>query len=182
MKNLKLFIIIIACANIFAACKKDKTTTEPADQLPPATQTGANTFGCLVNGKVWIPKGYNGMGSPNPNVKVETGNNGLPVLTLDTKQFNNTVSEGTLFLSIGNLDFPRIFTYPADMTYLFGWSKYFGNCNTPAFDTTVKKWGGGIISKLDLSNKIISGTFYCKFKAATCDTVFITDGRFDIKF
>ena len=28
----------------------------PVDQLPPETQTGANTFGCLVNGKVFIPK------------------------------------------------------------------------------------------------------------------------------
>src|SRR5579863_10477228 len=25
--------------------------------LPPATQTGANTFGFLLNGKVWLPQG-----------------------------------------------------------------------------------------------------------------------------
>src|SRR6267154_2475104 len=32
----------------------------PKEVLPAATQTGANTFGCLVNGKVWLPKGNNG--------------------------------------------------------------------------------------------------------------------------
>ena len=32
----------------------------PKETLPPPTQTGANTFGCLVNGNVWLPKGYNG--------------------------------------------------------------------------------------------------------------------------
>jgi len=28
-----------------------------ADNLPPATQTGANTFGCLIDGNAWIPEG-----------------------------------------------------------------------------------------------------------------------------
>lgn len=27
---------------------------DPIDQLPPATQTGANTFGCLVNGEPFV--------------------------------------------------------------------------------------------------------------------------------
>ena len=47
-------MIIIACANIFTACKKDKTETTELSKLPAATQTGANTFGCLVNGKAWV--------------------------------------------------------------------------------------------------------------------------------
>jgi hypothetical protein len=37
-------------------CKKNK------DQLPSATQSGANTFGCLINGKARIPTGH-GAGS-----------------------------------------------------------------------------------------------------------------------
>ncbi|MEO6837649.1 MAG: hypothetical protein ABI185_04635 [Ginsengibacter sp.] len=37
-------------------CKKDKPIN-PVDQLPPATQSGANTFGCLIDGKVFLPKG-----------------------------------------------------------------------------------------------------------------------------
>ncbi len=38
---------------ISASCKKEKTG---ADGLPPATQTGANTFGCLVNGVLFYLK------------------------------------------------------------------------------------------------------------------------------
>ena len=40
----------------FSNCKKNKPTN-PVDELPPETQTGANTFGCLVNGQVFKPGG-----------------------------------------------------------------------------------------------------------------------------
>jgi len=36
------------------ACKKDDPAPNPPPELPPATQTGANTFGCYVNGKPFI--------------------------------------------------------------------------------------------------------------------------------
>ena len=38
------------------------------------------------------------------------------------------------------------------------------------------------INKSQIPNRIISGTFACVFKNSFCDTVRITDGRFDIKF
>src|ERR1017187_1704281 len=44
-----LFLISIAIINI--NCKKSK----PSDTLPPVTQSGANTFGCKINGVVWVP-------------------------------------------------------------------------------------------------------------------------------
>ena len=76
MKNLKVFWLgVLALCCIFAACKKDKTNEDPEDQLPPATQTGTNTFGCLVNGKVYIPKGYTNPYT-NYRVFVDPSNNG----------------------------------------------------------------------------------------------------------
>jgi hypothetical protein len=38
------------------------------------------------------------------------------------------------------------------------------------------------LSKVDVSNKIISGTFWFNIKTDFCDTLKITDGRFDIKY
>lgn len=38
------------------------------------------------------------------------------------------------------------------------------------------------LSKCDLANKIISGTFTCIIPIPNCDTLRITDGRFDIKY
>ena len=53
MKYQSLLIIIATFLLLGSSCKKDKLVNE-IDKLPPATQTGANTFGCLVNGKAWI--------------------------------------------------------------------------------------------------------------------------------
>ena len=60
MKNM---IIILLTAFILFSCDKDDNPqpVQPVDQLPPATQIGANTFGCLLDGIVFKP----GTG-PNP--------------------------------------------------------------------------------------------------------------------
>ena len=54
MKN--LLLLITSFVLLSSSCKKSKPTN-PVDQLPPETQTGANTFGCLVNGEVFKPGG-----------------------------------------------------------------------------------------------------------------------------
>jgi hypothetical protein len=43
--------------SLLTQCKK--ADLDPASQLPPATQTGAGTFGCLLNGQPWTPSGNN---------------------------------------------------------------------------------------------------------------------------
>ena len=162
------------------SCKKNKDNQN--DLLPPVTQTGANTFGCLVNGKVYIPKGYSGTGTPNPKISLEFFNGKL-ILGIVTNQLENGNSVG--FVDIYFFDSvlsPGIYNYPDKMNFSIGWSKVINNCFTPAGDTTVKKWGDAVITKFDNANKIVSGNFNCKFKTQTCDTVFITNGRFDFKF
>jgi len=51
-------LLLLAILISFAECKKK--TEEP--ELPPETTTGAMTFGCKVNGKVFVPK--DGRGRP----------------------------------------------------------------------------------------------------------------------
>ena len=57
-----LLIIISSCS------KNDNSSTNPTptsqDQLPPATQIGANKVGCLVNGQVFLPYQKNPFGPP----------------------------------------------------------------------------------------------------------------------
>jgi len=49
---MKKILIFIFCIFLFINCKKNEL-----DALPPATQNGANTFGCLVNGNAWVSTG-----------------------------------------------------------------------------------------------------------------------------
>ncbi|PVX46475.1 hypothetical protein C8C85_2336 [Flavobacterium sp. 103] len=53
----KLFFLFIAITLIISCNKDDDKPTNPIDQLPPATQTGANTAGCLLDGKAFLPIG-----------------------------------------------------------------------------------------------------------------------------
>jgi hypothetical protein len=53
-----LSIIFIAFVLMASGCKKNNNSNNsPIDQLPPATQIGANTFGCLINGQAFTPGG-----------------------------------------------------------------------------------------------------------------------------
>lgn len=46
----KLAMIIALLGMAMMSCKKDSNKT-----LPPLTFTGGNTFGCYVNGKLFVP-------------------------------------------------------------------------------------------------------------------------------
>jgi hypothetical protein len=50
MKKLAFLIFSI----LLFGCDKEDKPSNPIDQLPPATQTGAGTFGCLVNGVPFV--------------------------------------------------------------------------------------------------------------------------------
>lgn len=55
MKKSILLITIFLCAVVCIAPACKKKTEDPISQLPAATQTGANTFGALVNGEAFTP-------------------------------------------------------------------------------------------------------------------------------
>ena len=96
MKPLKIaWLLAIACSAIFASCKK-----EHEDTLPPATQTGAGTFGCKINGKIFIPKGSNGNGTPNPKVQYDLDLNGQPYLSIGAGDYNTPDGGGCLWFFV----------------------------------------------------------------------------------
>ena len=182
MKLLKIaWLLAIACSPIFAGCKKDKTDEE---QLPPITQTGANTFGCLINGKIFVPQGFE-QNKPNFSMTVDptfqNGNFGIAVFNKAQEiRFdfgsNDLKDTGTYFLE----DFTKSLGAQVFLDKLNCSFRPSSLCITqgPCF---VK--GKLQIMRYDLTNRIFSGTFDFKlFDASTsCDTFFITQGRFDKK-
>ncbi len=48
MKSLKLLLLFVAFLIFFSSCLKEKLTK--------ATQNGANTFSCKINGRVFVAK------------------------------------------------------------------------------------------------------------------------------
>jgi len=179
MKLLKIaWLLAIAGSSIFAGCRKDKPQE---DILPPATQTGAGTFGCKINGKVYIPKGTSGTGTPNPKIQYDVDLNGNPYLSIETYQYPTNVNSG-LIISFGYLTNIGFYSGLDSFRFAYGSLNTNMNCGISTLDTTIKVNGGGQITKLDISNRIISGLFDFTSLKSGCETVRITEGRFDIKF
>lgn len=76
MRQFALTILSLAAACLTQCHHSDPGPTKPEDQLPPATQTGAGTFGCLINGQPWTPAGYDG--HPNFITTYDAGYAGGP--------------------------------------------------------------------------------------------------------
>jgi len=135
-------ILLYACLLLTLCSSSCKKENNNEDQLPPATQTEANTFGCKINGKIYVPKGYNGDGTPNPNITADIGLNGLPVFGIDARRLaTNNQFEGQLIVAFQNITYERAHNYPIDFNFSASWINI-GNCGTIDFDTSTQKWGG----------------------------------------
>ena len=180
MKRLKLplTIALLYCLFYFAQCKKSNTDS---NGLPAATQEGKNTLGFLLNGQPWKPQGNNG--TANLSIDFDAGiNNGIfgisayKIITSTSRQrFGLGINDSLNFISV-----PK--------TYILANGTFYGAafsddiCTIDYFDNTVDRSGSLTITKLDRTNRIISGTFSATLTKAGCAAVKITDGRFDMKF
>ena len=175
---MKLCIKIFMIALIFTGCDKDEPTCQGIDCLPPATQTGAGTFGCLVNGVPYVDnsgrfncfyqlvngKYYFSISSENTNIVPRNIRLSTNSLSLNTQNIYNLVEPAN-----GN----------AHAAVIFNYSGVQPNENT----TNTQNFGSLQITKLDFTNKIISGTFKFQVRDAINNKIYkITEGRFDAKF
>ena len=84
----KLLLMLLATV-FFTACNKDDSFppgTSEIDKLPPLTTVGANTVGCLVNGKAFLPFGnLPGFGS-NPRCDYMENNFGIGFFRKTTEE------------------------------------------------------------------------------------------------
>ena len=165
MKNFKFLLLLWALSLVLfggIACKKDN-----AEKLPPATQKGANTFGFLLNGKVWLPKG--GLLDPKLDLSYDPNYKG-GTLNILARRFSKDGNHH--YLSIGKSGISKIGVYD-----LFG-SFNDGLCY---YVSTVESMGTLTITKIDLTNLFISGTFEFKLEKEGCPTINATQGRFDLR-
>ena len=162
------------------SCEKDPLNPEPADQLPPATMTGENTFGCLVNGEVWRPYTEN-LWEGAINAKHDRGWPDCDQLLVSGKRrFTSDAELNGIFNQsvILNVWCPKL--GENKLTPSNGAFLYFQECGysyrIDTFSTYIMN-----ITKLDVINNIASGTFEFTAIHDECqDTVIITEGRFDV--
>lgn len=170
----KMFLLLLTMLT-FSCCSDDDNNTS----LPPATQTGAGTFACYVNGKPFIDKSggwfncfyqlvdgeyYFSVGGNDENLNPR----GIYIQTEKKEIFEGETYQ-LLELQDGNAYGGAGFSFSITENYQsYTDSEYSGELT---------------ITKLDFENHIMSGTFWFDIQhPLTGERVEIRDGRFDTLF
>lgn len=189
MKNL---IFLLLC--IVICCSRDNDTeTDNTSQLPAETQTGANTFGCLVNGKLFYPRdgSFSTAGSANAVTWWGSSSSTYQYDELDVNNFKDGKPINNFWMHLHDIPTKGTGEYIwMDSNFKHGIDGLMQNyVYVKAFDynTSTWKWytsyensGKTIITKYG-GQPIVSGTFSGKLRSADGkETIEIIDGRFDI--
>src|SRR4029079_17335268 len=97
MKNI---LTILSCLVILSSCKKN------IDELPEASQSGANTFGLKLNGEMWVPQKAVVSGAPILEVRY-SGTGGV---FINARNFASSPNETEFEIYLQNISGPGSFS------------------------------------------------------------------------
>lgn len=171
------FFCLALCAVLTTCdeCKDDPKPLTELEKLPPATQVGKNTFGCLVDGKAWVTGS-----SIDVDAFYQEG-----VLSITAVNSENTeiifIYMYEVNLSVQSYALPK--ENPGNITSLAGLNEY--KTTLCRFETTASYTGSVEITHFDqtFGKWIISGTFEFAGYSGDCQRALsVTDGRFDVTY
>jgi hypothetical protein len=171
--NLLLLLIILS----MNSCSKKDNCDNPVDCLPPATQTGEGTIGCLINGEVFKPGGSQFSG-PTQQANYNTTFEGELYFSLIAI---NNKSNKAIGINISGIEINQGDTYSLKydeqtsklVIYDSGFGIYETGRNLP---------GEIKFTKFDDINGIVSGTFWFDAINEEGEVAEIREGRFDMKY
>jgi hypothetical protein len=200
MKKLIYVLLITASLWGLEGCNKDEPAepdTGSVGTLPPETQIGANTFGCLINGNLLIPRdGNRGLGvSGNGMILWGSYPLGSEYNEIEVRDFKSVRSSRILvhiqsLEQLGAGDY--IINESNGQNSIDGLNHNYLHCsvfdatsNTYKFYKSFENCGVIKISRFDFIlsvQRIICGTFTCRVRNAAnpTDEIEIKSGRFDI--
>lgn len=176
----KNLLAVLFFSMLLTSCKKEVTD----EDMPAATQTGANTFGARVNGQVWIPQRFGTIPASNLLEARMIGND----LIINARNFANSPNETEFEIRVIGVTTTGTFSLNTNVThpsFANSYAYYVKRNLTPSNEwvTSSGYTGSVTITRFDLSANIVSGTF--QFNALNIynspEPLSVTDGRFDIK-
>ena len=159
--------------------------TNPLAALPPETQTGAGTFGCLVNGKAYVTV------SP---IKCRGDWQGIKTLFIsadsneDGQYSGDYFGVGLLINSAQILQSNQTFTLVIFKQPISPINNQFvadavSGSKPCVYQGNFIKTGQVELVKFDGVGRIAAGRFaFTLYEPGGCDTLRVTNGRFDVKF
>jgi len=170
MRNKVKFLFVLSLLSILlaASCKKD--------DLPKATQTGANTMAAKVNGKVWQTKACTSCIGGGTALSINYDDRSFFGISGQNRDQNIVIT-----LVIKSLKSTGVYELT---TQINNYVQFYNSKGIIKYYTSNTNRGIVIITKLDLTNKIVSGTFdlTAEDENNPGNTIKVTDGRFDVKY
>lgn len=176
MRSLPLLLRGFLAVLLLTQCTKK----DPAPQLPPETTTGAMTFGCKIDGRVFVPR----TAYPNAGLDVRydylgTGKGGGFFLSIPATNWAATPIEAVR-ITTDSLLVQEGHTYPFRTSNGSAHAEYQLTVDYKKLD---QNDGALTITHFDPNRGIISGRFaFVGTNKATGRQVHVTDGRFDVRF
>jgi Family of unknown function (DUF6252) len=175
--SMRRTLLVLLPLIILISCKKE------VDELPPATQTGAHTFGAKVNGVLWTPQGF-GAFPANDLLKARMSGHDI---VINASNIASSPNETEFQFTIYNVTAPGVYPFNTDVTHPNGLASYVYYVKRKL--TPVDEWmtssthtGSVTITRIDDVNRIVSGTF--QFNAGSLynsGVLSVTEGRFDLR-
>ncbi|MEC4004212.1 hypothetical protein OX283_006065 [Flavobacterium sp. SUN052] len=190
---MKPTFLIFILTLFLSGCSNDSSTKEPNLTLPPETQVGANTFGCYINGKLLVPRGF-GLYNGDYPALILAGYPSESYSEIDIRDYKSK-NASRIFIHIQSLVQNGESLYNIDesngQTDIDGLNHTYVNCKIFNEDTNSYQYyrsfdnsGTLKITKYDFIPSvklILSGTFNCKLRNSINpnDIIEVTQGRFD---
>ena len=182
MKTLQLSLLLFGSALLLLSSQCKKSDSSPPltelQKLPAITQGGLNTFGCLINGKAFVPGG-GGILANTLSVYYDPTFQGGKFAITAKYYFDNTNQT----VNLGADTINSVGTYNLQLHGRYGIFYVDGrtSCDfSTLYDPPIS--GTLTITRFDTITRIISGTFSFKVATSRCGTIDGTDGRFDVKY
>ena len=180
-------LLLVCLVLVLSAAKCQKDNDPPEDKLPPATQTGENTFGCKIDGEVWearLPLPFSLAGPSRLS-----GGPGVDGAFSVSARRRTKDEEPNEFVSF----FIKEGVYE-EKEYIIGSSEGVGghrfefnenDSSKCSWATDLTHTGKLTITRYDMEEGIFSGEFYFTAKlnssVGDCKEIIeVTEGRFDI--
>jgi hypothetical protein len=170
-----LLLLLILFFN--AKCKKES----PAPQLPPETTIGAMTFGCKINGRIFIPKDGNGKpGLYAQYINLGNDQGGGYFLNIGAADRKARILEAVrIFTDSLLLEENKVYSLKKSKGYpVAEYENYANGLN--AFEMLSQDQGELIITKH--AQRILSGRFWFDATNNSGEKVEVREGRFDIVY
>jgi hypothetical protein len=159
----------------FSACDKNEINV-----LPQESQSGKNTFGCMINNQLFIGGGYYSYIGYSP-LSAEYNRNYKRLTISTVSKVYTDKANGSIGLTL--------MSPIQDISLKLSSGTYSSGSSSDCFQYLVLNGGEIYLTKMDTVNKIVSGRFSFKGKCADHlndfkdggDSILITQGRFDVK-